>query len=56
MKYKVYFEDKTGVAGGFEKVSFLRLIWWIWSGRIKPKENSFIYYITKIETEKGKRI
>jgi hypothetical protein len=56
MVVKVYFEDKNGSMGGWEIVSIFKLMWWIFLGRIKPKENSTIYYIRKIETITGKRI
>jgi hypothetical protein len=56
MKFKVYFEDSLSSMGGNEVVSFTKLIWWLFRGRIKPKENSTIYYIKKIETENGNRI
>ena len=56
MIYKVHFEDEKSSMGGWEYVSFFKLMWWIFLGRIKPKENSARYYIRRIETSKGKRI
>tara|TARA_R110000824_G_scaffold171055_1_gene348556 strand:+ start:502 stop:672 length:171 start_codon:yes stop_codon:yes gene_type:complete len=56
MKLKLYFEDRNGTTGGWEYVNLLKLIWWIFTNRIKPKDNSAIYYIRKIETKKGARI
>jgi len=56
MKVKVYFEDKDSSMGGWEKMSIIKLMWWIFLGRIKPKEKSAIYFIRKIETVDGKRI
>jgi hypothetical protein len=56
MKVKVYFEDKESTMGGHEIVSIFKLMWWVFLGRIHPKENSTIYYITKIETMSGVRI
>jgi hypothetical protein len=56
MKFKVYFEDKESSMGGWEFVSLFKLMWWLFLGRIKPKEDSTIYYIRKIETSDGLRI
>jgi hypothetical protein len=56
MKVKVYFEDSKSSMGGWEIVSIFKLMWWIFLGRIKPKENSTIYFIRKIETIDGRRI
>ena len=56
MIVKVYFEDKNGSMGGYEFVTIFKLMWWIFKGKIKVKENSTIYYIRKIETITGKRI
>ena len=56
MKVKVYFESYDSTMGGWEIVSIFKLIWWIFLGRIKPKENSAIYFIRKIETMSGRRI
>lgn len=56
MKFKLYFEDRDGTMGGWEYVGLLKLIWWIFTTRINPKENSTIYYIRKIETKNGFRI
>ncbi len=56
MKVKLYFEDSKSSMGGWEIVSILRLMWWIFLGRIRPKENSAIYYIRKIEAIDGQRI
>ena len=49
MKYKLFYENKNSTMGGYEYCGFLKLIWWIFLGRIKPTENSDIYYIKKIE-------
>ena len=56
MIIKLYFEDKDSKQGGFEYVSLTKLMWWIFLGRIKPKEKSAVYYIRRIETINGKRI
>jgi hypothetical protein len=56
MKVKVYFEDSESSMGGWEIVSFFKLMWWIFLGRIKPKEKSTIYFIRKIEAIGGRRI
>lgn len=56
MILKVYFENSEQSMGGWEYVSLIKLMWWIFIGRIKPKENSTIYYIYKIETKNGTRI
>ena len=56
MKLKLYFEDRDGTMGGWEYVGLLKLMWWIFTARIRPKENSTIYYIRKIETKNGLRI
>jgi hypothetical protein len=56
MKVKVYFISEDTEMGGHEIVSIFKLMWWIFLGRIKPKENSTIYYIRRIETVNGKRI
>jgi hypothetical protein len=58
MIVKVYFEsnDSENSIGGYEFISIFKLMWWIFKGRIKPKEKSTIYYIRKIETITGKRI
>ena len=56
MKLKLYFEDRNGTMGGWEYVGLLKLMWWILIGRIRPKENSAIYFIRKIETKNGMRI
>jgi len=56
MKIKLYFEDKDGVMGGWEYVSILKLMWWIWGCRINPKQDSAVYYIRKLETKNGMRI
>lgn len=56
MKFKVYYESKNSYMGGYEIVSIFKLMWWLFLGRIKPKENSTIYYIRKIETIDGYRI
>jgi hypothetical protein len=56
MIVKVYFENEGSTMGGWEIVSIFKLMWWIFLGRIKPKEKSTRYYITKIETITGKRI
>jgi hypothetical protein len=56
MKVKVYFENINSSMGGHEVVSIFKLMWWIFLGRIKPKENSTIYYIKKIEKIDGIRI
>jgi len=56
MKIKVYYENKTSSIGGWEVVSIFKLMWWIFLGRINPKEKSAIYFIRKIETIGGVRI
>ncbi len=56
MKVKVYFENNKSTMGGWEIVSIFKLMRWIFLGRIKPKENSTIYFIRKIETIDGHRI
>ena len=56
MKVKVYFEGSKSSMGGWEIVSIFKLMWWIFIGRILPKENSAIYFIRKIETIDGRRI
>jgi hypothetical protein len=56
MKVKLYYEDINGSMGGNEIVSILKLAWWLFIGRIKPNENSAIYYIRKIETTDGFKI
>jgi hypothetical protein len=56
MKLRVYFENYDSTMGGYEVVSIFKLMWWLWLGRIKPKENSDIYYIRKIETMSRRRI
>ena len=56
MKVKVYFEDEKSTMGGDEVVSIFKLMWWLFLGRIHPKEKTTIYYITKIETICGVRI
>jgi hypothetical protein len=56
MKVKVYYENDTSSQGGYEIVSILKLMWWIFLGRIKPNDKSDIYYIRKIETITGRRI
>jgi hypothetical protein len=53
---KVYFENEESTEGGYEVVSRFKLIWWIFKGRIRPKQNTDIYYIRKIETMDGRRI
>lgn len=53
MKVKVYFVSEDTNMGGYEIVSIFKLMWWIFQGRIKPKENSTIYYIRRIETING---
>lgn len=56
MKVKVYYENHNSTQGGFEIVSFFRLMWWLFFGRIRPKEKSDLYYIRRIETIDGERI
>lgn len=56
MKIKLYYEDKNSTMDGWEIVSITKLMWWIFLGRIQPKENSTIYFIRKIETIDGMRI
>ena len=56
MKVKVYFENEHSTMGGYEVVSIFKLMWWIFIGRIHPKEKSTLYYIRKIETMSGIRI
>ena len=58
MIVKVYYESSDGDSsiGGYEFVSIFKLMWWIFKGKIKPKEKSTIYYIRKIETITGKKI
>ena len=56
MKVKVYFEGSKSSIGGWEIVSIFKLMWWIFLGRIKPKENTTIYFIRKIKTIDGRRI
>jgi hypothetical protein len=58
MVVKVYYESSDGndSTGGYEFVSIFKLMWWIFKGRIKPKEKSTICFIRKIETITGKRI
>jgi hypothetical protein len=56
MKVKVYFENSESTMGGVETVSILKLMWWLFIGRIKPKEKSTTYYIRRIETVYGCRI
>jgi hypothetical protein len=56
MKVKVYFENINSSMGGHEVVSIFKLMWWIFLGKIKPKENSATYYIRKIEKIDGTRI
>jgi hypothetical protein len=56
MKVKVYFENSKSSMGGHEVVSIFKLMWWIFLGKIKPKENSTTYFIRKIETIDGRRI
>jgi hypothetical protein len=47
--YRVYFENKESTMGGYEDVRFFKLMWWMFLGRINPKEDSDKYYIRKIE-------
>jgi hypothetical protein len=54
--YKVYFENKDSTMGGYEHVSFIKLVWWLILERINPKEDSDIYYIRKIKNKIGIRI
>ena len=56
MKVKIYFENKNQSQGGYEIVSIFKLMWWIFLGRIRPKEKSSKYFIRKIETLNGVRI
>ena len=56
MKLKVYFENQESTMGGWEIVPLYRLVWWLFLGHIKPKENSTRYFIRKIETIEGRRI
>ena len=56
MIVKVYFESEGAAMGGWKYVSIFKLMWWLFLGRIKPKEKSTIYYIRKIETITGRRI
>ena len=56
MKVKVYFENENSTMGGYEIVSIFKLMWWIYVGKIYPKEKSSLYYIRKIETMRGVRI
>lgn len=56
MKVKVFFENLDSSMGGHEIVSIFKLMWWIFIGRIHPKEKSTTYYIRKIETIGGVRI
>lgn len=56
LKVKVYFENNDSTMGGCEVVSIFKLSWWLFLGRIHPKEKTTIYYITKIETICGVRI
>jgi len=50
--FEYYVSEDTNM-GGYEIVSVFKLMWWIIQGRIKPKENSTIYYIRRIETING---
>lgn len=56
MKVKVYFECSERSMGGWEIVSVFKLMWWVFLGRVRPRENSAVYYIRKIETIDGHRI
>lgn len=56
MKLKLYFEDRNSTMGGWEYVGLIKLMWWVFTNRIRPKENSTTYYIRKIETKNGLRI
>jgi hypothetical protein len=56
MMVKVYFENEGSTMGGWEIVSIFKLMWWIFLGRINPKEKSTRYHIRKIETITGSRI
>lgn len=53
---KVYFENWDGTLGGNETISIFKLFWWLYFGKITPKEKSDRYYIRKIETDFGDRI
>jgi len=56
MKLKVYYENIYSTQGGWEYVSLFKLMWWLFIGRIKPKDDIDIYYIRRIETIRGVRI
>lgn len=53
---KVYYENCEGAVGGHETVSIFKMFWWLYFGRINPREKSDKYYIRKIETDYGDRI
>lgn len=56
MIIKVYYENEKSTQGGWEYVGFFKLMWWIFLGRIKPKDNTDLYYIRKLKTISNKRI
>ena len=56
MIVKVYFENEGSTMGGWKIVSIFKLMWWIFLGRINPKEKLTRYYIRRIETITGKRM
>lgn len=56
MILKVYYENINSTLGGWEYVSLFKLMWWLFIGRIRPKDYTDIYYIRKIETIQGVRI
>ena len=56
MKLKVYYENIDSTQGGWEYVSLFKIMYWLFIGRIKPKDYTDRYYIRKIETVEGVRI
>lgn len=56
MIVKVYYENGYSTQGGREYVSLFKLMWWLFIGRIKPKDDTDRYYIKRIETIRGRRI
>ena len=56
MKLKVYYENINSTQGGWEYVSLFKIMYWLFIGRIKPKDNTDRYYIRKLETIEGVRI
>lgn len=56
MTLKVYYENINSTLGGWEYVSLFKLMWWLFIGRIRPKNYTDTYYIRRIETVEGIRI